>query len=246
MASSASPAQQDERPQIHIVGLSVYLSNPNTSPSLVNPDFLRHNGIVDSSWAVTRPVVIDHARSQISYSNGLTFVATNSHTVVSQRFPRDENSTRIIPLTSDNIVCFRVASRYLDSVSPESPYDLFSIDPSGVIEIDLKEMAELSSPLQELGSRISFEEQTPEVQARAQYEISEKSITIYISEVPPPDDSDLLRLFFSGEIIYDIDENNTATQGNAISDILENWEQDIQLFRELVYQIFSTYVPQEQ
>ena len=247
MASSVSPGQQGERPDIHLHGLSVYLGNPNTAPTLVNPDFLRHNEIVDPSWKVTRPVVIDNARSQISYSNGITFVATNSHTIISQRALRDEEGTLVTPLTSENIVCISVASRYLEAVSPESEYSLFTIDPTGVIDIDLKEMAESGSPLQELAKRMPFEEQTPEVQARIQYDLSGKSITLYISEVTSPNNDGLLRLLFSGEITYDLDDKRTiAAQGNAISDFLENWEQDILLFRELVYQIYSTYIPQEQ
>ena len=38
-----------DRPTLYLIELSVYLFNPDTSPTLINPDFLRFNEIVEPS-----------------------------------------------------------------------------------------------------------------------------------------------------------------------------------------------------
>ena len=247
MASNPPSAQQTDRPAIHLVGLSIYLSNPNINPSLVNPDFLRHNGIVEPTWTVMRPVIIDHGYSRIRYSNGLVFTAGNDHVIISQHAITDEERNAVTPLTREDVVCFSAASRYLESVSPVSPYDFMSIDPVAWIEIDPNVASSLASPLKGLAARIPVEEEVPEVQVRAQYSISGKTATIYVSEVNPEFEDNTLRILFSGEIIHDLeDEDQNGTSADAVAEILGKWEEDIGLFHELVYRLYSTYVPEEQ
>ena len=247
MASNPQPAQQTDRPEINLVGISIYLYNPSITPSLVNPDSLRHNGIVEPTWTVTRPVVMDHGYSRVRYSNGLAFIASNDHVVISQNAVADEERNAVTPLTREDIVCFSAASRYLESIAPVSPYDFMSIDPVAWIEIDPNEAGRLASPLKHLAARIPVEEEVPEVQVRAQYSISGKTATIYVSEVNPAFDDNALRLLFSGEIMHDLEEEDqNGTSADAVAEILGKWEEDIGLFRELVYRLYSTYIPEEQ
>ena len=246
MAISPQPAQQTDRPAIHLIRLGIDLSNPSTAPSLVNPDFLRHNGIVEPTWTVTRPVVMDNTQSHIRYSNGLVFFANNDHVLISQNAVTDEERNAINPLSGEDVVCFSAASRYIESVSQDSPYDFMSIDPTGWIDIGAKGENELTSPLEDLAARIPVGEQVPDVQVRVQYSISGKIATIYVSEHTPAHDDSVLRLVFSGEIAYYFDDDSPdSASATTIAEILGNWEEDLELFRELVYQIYSTYIPQE-
>ena len=244
MATDVNLGQPTARPEILLTGLSIYLSNPSTNPSLVNPDFLRYNEIVDPAWTVARPVVIDHGHSRVSYSNGLSFAASVDHVVISQRAPTDPENNTFIPLDLGDIVCVRAATNLLETMSPDSPYDFITIDPVGMLEIDLKETTNLASPLQALAARIPYDEHIPDVQTRVQYNLADKIVTIYTNEVTPEFDEELLRLFVSGEIIPDLEED-ISMQVGIIKDILGAWEQDIQLFKELVYQFYSTYTPRE-
>ena len=244
MASDENPGQTFERPEFRLTGLSIYLSNPSTDPALVNPDFLRHNEIVDPTWTVMRPVVIDHRHSQIRYSNGLTFSASVDHVIIAQRAAVDEGSNSFIPLELDDIVCVSAATNYLETVTPDAPYDFMTIDPSGMLEIDLNETADLTSPLQDLAARVQFEGLIPDVQARAQYFFPDKGVTIYTSEISPDFDSERLRIMVSGEIFHNLDED-VSVQTTTIKDSLRAWEQDVKLFRELVYRFYSTYVSKE-
>lgn len=246
MASNTQPTQQTDRPTIHLVALSVHISNPGIVPSLLNPDFLRHNEIVEPTWTVTRPVIMDHDRSRVRYSNGVAFVAGNDYIVISQNAVFDEDRNIVTPLTRENIVCFKAASRYLESISPASPYDFMSIDPMGWMEIDAEQASKLSSPLKDLATRVPIGEQVPEVQVRAEYNVSDKTATVYVSEVVPEYDDNSLRLIFSGEIAHDLEVEGSNGDSTAIvAEILGTWEEDVELFREVVYRLYSAYIPEE-
>ena len=247
MASNRRPVQQTDRPAIHLGALSVHLSNPSLTPSLVNPDFLRHNEIAEPTWTVSRPVIMDHGQSRVRYSNGVTFFANNDYVMISQSATFDDERNAVTPLTRENIVCFNAASRYLESISPTSPYDFMSIDPMGWMEINSEDASKLSSPLKSLATRVPIGEQVPEVQVRAEYHISDKTATVYVSEITPAYDDSALRLIFSGEIMHHLEEEDQKdTPATTIVEILGKWEEDIELFRELVYQLYSAYVPEEQ
>ena len=125
-----------------------------------------------------------------------------------------------------------------------------SIDPMGWMEINSEDASNLSSPLKGLAIRVPIGEQIPEVQVRAEYHVSDKVATVYVSEITPAYDDSALRLIFWGEIVHDLDDedsNDTSdTSAATIAEILGKWEEDVELFRELVYQLYSAYIPEEQ
>lgn len=238
--TNTNPSRNHDSPEFFLTGMSVYLSNPSTNPSLVNPDFLRYNEIVDPTWAVKRPVIIDQNQSRVAYANGLTISAAVDHIIIAQRAVVDPGENTFAPLESDDIICARVAVNYLETVALDSPYDFITIDPTGILEIDLKDADGINSPLQDLAVRIEHEGQEPDVQARAQYRFGRKRVTLYASEFLPDFDENVLRIMLSGEIFHELDEDS-ETQANDIKTSLESWEQDIQLFRTLVHRFCSTY-----
>ena len=246
MVSNPQPTQQTDRPAIHLVALSIHLANPSTTPNLVNPDFLRYNEIVEPAWTVVRPVIMDQGHSRVRYSNGVAFVAGDGYVIISQNAVSDEESNTVTPLSREGIVCFNAASRYLECVSPASPYSYMSIDPMGWMDFNSEDASKLSSPLKGFATRAPIGEQVPDVQVRAEYDIAGKIVTVYVSEVTPPDDDSVFRLFFSGEIVHDLeDKDSNEASAATIAKALGEWEEDVELFREVVYRLYSAYIPEE-
>ena len=156
MARDPHPSSQPERPEVHLLEITIYLFNPSTDPSLINPDFLRYNEIVETSWPLIRPVMMDASSSRIRYANGLSLFADADQISISQRVATDPEGTTIIPLIPNDLMCFKVAKQYLQSVSPALPYESISIDPTSLIEIPAWDSNNYSSPLQNLGSANSL------------------------------------------------------------------------------------------
>ena len=247
MEQRTESVELQERPTLCLIELSVYLFNPETSPTLINPDFLRFNEIVDPSWKVVRPVIIESDYCRIRYANGLSLTAYDSHVVITQHAATEqhESTVMITPLTAVNVECIGVATKYLQSTDPDSPYGTLSIDPRGWMDVPEVNLPFLSSPLGDFAARVPFGGETPFVEARARYPLEDKSVVVYISESPPQNAHDTFRLQFSGEIIRSISGEAAREQVPIIINFLDNWEQDIRVFDDIAHQIYLSYIQRE-
>ena len=246
MEQRTQSVELQERPTLYLIELSVYLFNPETSPTLINPDFLRFNEIVEPSWRVVRPVIVERDYCRIRYDNGLSITAHDDHIEITQRaVAEQQDSTPVTPLTADNILCVGMATRYLDLVNPDSPYGILSIDPQGWMEVPEVKLPFLSSPLIEFATQVSFGGRTPVVEARASYTLPDKRVVMYISEDLPQDSGDTFRLRFSGEFIHSINGETAREQVPVITNLLDNWEQDIRDFDDLAHQFYLSYIRRE-
>ena len=248
MEQRTQSVEPQEMPTLYLTGLSVYLFNPETSPTLINPDFLRFNEIVEPSWRVVRPVIIEPDYCRIRYDNGLSITTFDDHIVITQQVvavEQQESTLTVAPLTASNVLCVGIATRYLHSVNPDSPYGILSIDPEGWMEVPEVDLPSLSSPLREFATQIPFRGETPVVQARARYTLQDKRIVMYVSEPPPQDSDDTFRLRFSGEFIRDINGETVQEQVPTITNLLDNWEQDIRDFDDLAQQFYLSYIRRE-
>ena len=245
MERSDRTVRDHQMPNFHLVQLNIYLFNPGISPGLINPDFLRYNEIVDPAWQIERPVMFEPGSSRVRYSNGLSLSAYENHFVVSQYALSDSRRSTITPLTPDNVLCVEVAERYLNLVPADLPYETVSIDPVGWIDIPGEEVSGVSSPLQEIAERIQIEDATPDVHARAIFDIDGKRITLYASEIPLNGSRKMLRLRFAGEIIRNIEEGEPDVQVSSIAAVLDNWAQDIDDFESIASQFYSLYIARE-
>ena len=248
MEQRTQSVELHERPTLYLTELSVYLFNPETSPTLINPDFLRFNEIVESSWRVVRPVMVEPDYCRIRYDNGLSITTYDDHIVITQQAVAVEQQDSIVTvkaLTAEDVLCIGMATRYLHSVNPDSPYGTLSIDPKGLMEVPEVNLPFLSSPLREFAMQVPFGEETPVVEARARYTLQDKRVVMYISEAPPQDSGNPLRLQFSGEFIRSLDGETGQEQVPGITNLLDSWEQDIRDFDDLAHQFYSSYIRRE-
>lgn len=248
MAQNTRVVEQGDRSNLYFVEMRVYLFNPGTSPSLVNPDFLRHNEIVDPAWQLVRPVIMETDFSRIRYSNGVSLSAYENYVVVTQTAATEatDSETMIVtPLTRENILCFGVAERFFEMASPNRPYETLSIDPICMIEIPEATDQLVSSPFREIAERVRYEGNTPAVEARLSYELQEKEVILYVTEVMRKGSNDLFRLRLRGEIIRAVYGDTPEEQVNFIKGVFGNWTEDLQNFEDLAYGVYSLYIQGE-
>ena len=248
MEQNAPMVEPRERSNLYFVEMRVYLFNPGTSPSLVNPDFLRHNEIVDPDWQLVRPVIMETDFSRVRYSNGVSMSAYDDHVVVTQSAATESTDSETIivtPLTPKNLLCFDVADRFLEMVSPNLPYETLSIDPLCLIDIPETTAELLSSPLLEIAERLQHEGSVPAVEARLSYELPDKEVILYVTEILRRGSNDLFRLRFRGEIIRTVEGDTPEEQDNFIKAVFGNWVEDLQHFRDLANNVYSLYTQGE-
>lgn len=226
----------DGSPIVSLNQLTVQLSAPGTAPALINPDFLYHNGVVEAGWGVERPVTIESSYSNVNYSNGLSFTASDRQLTVAQH----EH-----PLSTEDIVCPAVVNRYLEVAPRDLEYRSVSINFLGSVGIGEDREGKLFSPLHQLALDTSLRNVIPELQVRGLYRLEEKSITFYIVERRARDSGAVQGLGCRAEIRRRVSDDTSEGQSAFIRSVLDDWQQDLNDFNDLAYKFYAKYVPEE-
>ena len=235
MERGGQPSESPDRPVFTLQGLEIILINLGTNPGRLNPDSLRHNQIVDGDWNIKYPVFIESGSSRIHYRNGLSIAASSDSITISQRDLEHEMDSELEP---EAIVVPEVTGRYLQRMAAtEFPFVAISIEPSGFIKT---EFADSQSPLTNIALQIPFADTTPVVQARIQFRLDDRLLTIYVSESPPAEDG-IPFLRFTGDIYRSVEGETLEEQSRFLGDVLENWQQDLNDFQAAAFRFHSLY-----
>ena len=232
MMECSTPAQQQvDAPAVVINDLSIVLVAPHIDTAHINPDFLRYNEIVAPDWQIDPPVIIESGFSLIEYDNGLSFTATDHN----MRIAHSDGT-----LAMDEIVSPSVAKRYLAMAPWPVEYGAVHIDLNGSMDVADQEIERRFSPLHHLSSGMLFHDTAPNVQARAFYQFSDKSITVFIAE--SVDASFVSGVHFHGNISRVADNDLSATNRiDLIESIIGNWEADVADIIQLAAQFYRNY-----
>ena len=212
--------------------IEIVLSNLSTIPGRINPDFLRYNEIVDPDWDLERPIVLQPGHSRIQYGNGLSFSSTDESVTISQN---------TVGKTLDEIVCPEVAERYLRASPGEFPFMDIEINPSGYLDFRASSQEILSSPLHEIGTRISFKGTVPALLPRIVYDLPDKRITLFIAETTGAENN-AIGLNINGEILREVDGYNFEQQILFFSGVLGGWTEDIKDLSSISSQFGAIYI----
>ena len=215
--------------------LTIVLFPGDSFAGLINPDFLRYNGVAEDDWNIERPVILQSGYAYVGYDNGLSFTANDSFLTVTQR------ST---PHGPGEIVCHQAMGRLLE-VAPPTVFDTVGIDPAGFINITDEHRTGKWSPLRRLGLQMSSGEVTPDVQARVEYEFPGKDVTIYIIESAAGGPDGTRRLDFRGQVHREVTGETRQEQDQFIRSILDGWERDVKDFQDLALRFHSLFLTEE-
>ena len=229
--------QKQERPNgkdsegIDLIEFSIVLVATSNNPSILNPDFLFHNDIVDVSHKVRDPRISTPAFSQVTFEDGLTVKADPDRVVFEQRGSK---------LTTEAIVCPEIARRYLEEV-PHVPYRAVGINPKGHRRSASQAGHRVADALIDHGAWMSFKDLTPEIQLKAVYRYSDRTISMDIAEAerrgqgPKP----IPGMLFQANIHREIQATDATKRIQAISSIFSSWTDDLEDFLSLVAKFHS-------
>ena len=227
---------QDSEPLVVHNELTIVLGASYFDPAHINPDFLRHNEIVDASWQIDPPVIIESGFSLVEYTNGLELTATNDYLKVSQTARTPESAEIVGP---------DVVSRYLAVAPWTVEYQYIDMDLSGAIRVAGSGFEAHLSPFNDLSQRVQFGDITPVIEIRAVYRFPDKSLTMYVFEVR--EENAITSLRFNALIHRDIaSDASPEEQKEFIQSTLEKWRQDTLDFNELAGQFYLRYLQEEE
>ena len=210
---------------VRLSGISVVLVANSNNPTILNQDFLYHNGIVPKDWTLEKnmPPVMTPAVSQITFENGFKVIAELNR-ILFEQFT--------VPLKEEDIVCADIAKRYLRTV-PHVPYTAVGINLHGYRTYQKQASETVSDLLIKKGGWMNFREAAPSFQVKAVYGYEDKTITLDIAEnfIKEKDAKEVPAVVFNANIHRDIsDETNQQMRVSKLVSILDSCNKDISDF----------------
>ena len=231
-----NPIQPPDRPRVSILELVVYVMNPSFSPTFINPDFLVTNGVVDSSWELVPPVLVRSTSTVIRYLNGVTVSGRRGHFSVSHKVPGNPLGSEP-HLTVENILSVGVAERLMETMPVSQPYSLFTIDPSGYIELSQYYLTAVASSKGRMSDKIIVGGVTPLIESKALYNFDDNAVTVSVSE-PEGGDVDTQEIInCEGEFLWYPPDTELQEQREYISQLFRGLASYLELFDELAFRL---------
>lgn len=206
--------------QLYLRGLVIRLYAYDTSPSHINPDYLRFNNIVPPDWSVTRPVSAQSGFFRVNYSNGVSVTGTEDQVSFHQNNLDDFQSNLVVP---------DLVSSYLESPAPGITFDAVVIEPTCVLAYP----PGAGPPVQPRVSysfdiAVSIDQTQPQLLIRSLYRLPGKNVVITVSEELIRSDEPATEVNVSGQMHYTIDDDQDDL--GAARNHVANWRQALQQF----------------
>lgn len=216
---------------VRLSGFSVVVAANSNNPTILNQDFLYHNGIVPKDWplSINSPPIITPAFSQIIFDNGFKIMAEPNRVLFEQ------SGGQIQEL---DIICVDIAKRYLLTI-PHVPYTAIGINPKGYRMLQNQTSDTISGLLIKKGKWMNFNDVNPSFQLKAVYPYNDKILTVDIGEnfVKSESNINIPTMEFNANIHRDLSgETNQQMRINKLLSILDSCHQDISDFYLLAEQ----------
>jgi hypothetical protein len=214
--------------------VGIILAAKTLNPSVINQDFIQFSGIIPNSWQLTSQPVLNPNYAQLSFSNGLNLVAQGN----SISFVQSSQGKSLQELSIAD-----TARRFLEKI-PFAEYQNFRIQLKSLIPFNdhsdsareyITEKFLAPGSWQEIGKvpveasiNLLFKLDRGELSLS----INEARIQYNNSDRPP-----MSGILFSGAFNYTL-SNDAQTRLKDLSLLLQNWQQDVIKFRDLVQNHF--------
>lgn len=209
--------------RLALVELAVVLVARSNNPSILNPDFLRFNGIVSEGCDVAQSPISTPAFSQVVFKNGVTVTADPGRVIFTAN-----------DLTDENLEPPEIARRYLQQV-PHAPYSAVGINPKFFVRSP-SGVPLVKRALRNQGLWTSFKDFLPAVNLKLVYAYSERTIFLDVADGKLTEDGDRFSgRLFQANVHREVMESNANIRNQKIGAILDRWESDRNDVRALIH-----------
>ncbi|MDE0333389.1 MAG: hypothetical protein OXI64_00400 [Defluviicoccus sp.] len=231
MAQSSRTAEGGRDTAIELVEVSVVLVANQNDPSILNPDFLRYNGIVDEALKLAQPPMSTPMISQVIFEGDIAVSAEPHRFVFKQKGD---------PLSEDACVVPEFAERFVQTVS-HIPYTAIGINAKSFRPPNDDSPYGVADTLLDGGKWMSFRDVRPDIHLRAVYGYEGRRITLDVGGVGVVRDDGASGhgLLFEANIHRDIAQRDQARRIERASAILNAWREDISDFNDLVAKFYK-------
>jgi len=214
--------------------LSIIIAAQDLTPTMVSQDFLKFSGIIAKEWELSQQPVLNPNFAQLNFTNGVGITAQPRSVSISESLGTKQLS---------EVEIANVAEKYVEKL-PHAEYVGLSISPKILIPFpESPETARQFITGSLLGSGAWKQIGVAPIQAgvNLMYLLERCQLTINISEarLQQAQQPSITAILFSGNFNYNI--NTEVSPDNRLTQVIEfinNWQSDLQEFRDMINQKF--------
>lgn len=215
-------------PQFEELAIALIASNLN--PTHFTPDFLFGSGIVPEHWQLAKPPEGDPHMTTITFTNGAIASFHNGIVTFSETLSAKTASDVKIPA---------IAGKYADTL-PNIDCQFVEINPSIFLTFEggNKSLQNhyISTALLTPGEWLEFGSTPVRSTLQLAYTVGHRQLNLKIDDISlqGSDNQPEFAALFSGKFSYQIAGNTPDRLSQHLHRLLNNWSNDIKIFRELV------------
>ena len=229
MSAAFNPNQSQNQQIRDIQEIAIAVSAKDLKPAMLSEDFLKLSGVIPNDWELARQPIANPRLTQMVFKNGVGILA-QARTFA---FTEALGSKNPADLKAPD-----VARKYVQKL-PNAEYQSLSVSPKSLIPFPGSKDAARKYITQTLMAPGPWQ-QIGQAPLRAGlnfvYQLQQCQLTINISEagLQTPDKSVIPAVLFSGSFNYPIASQNEQERVIQIEQRINNWQQDWEMFQELV------------
>ena len=217
---------------LDIQDLAIVILGLNHNPTILNPDFLKHNEIVAADWELKEPPICVEPMAQVNFKNGVKISAQLDRIVFLENITGKSGEEVLVP---------KIALKYTQ-ILPHVEYSAIGINPRGHIAMAgdqeacrkfIKETFIASGPWQ------TFGDSPVKTDIKFTYTFEDVSLNLGIEEkiFKFSDDKSIPVISLAANIHHALVGNNRKERLMDLHRIIEEWEKDLSLYKDLVDRI---------
>lgn len=226
MARNTQTARAERQAGTQFVEFSFVVVADHTDPSILNPDFLRYNEIVDADLPLRDPVISTPVFSQVLFEGDIG-IKVEPH-----RFIFEQKGQA---LDMDDCVVPELVKRFLKVVSGV-PCNAVGTNVKSFRPLRDKLIHDVSGFLVNGGKWMSFSGVLPDIHLKAYYNFDDRRISFEVGRIVGGGQggTPMNGLLFQGNIHRNIPKISQKERIERVSSILSVWKKDIHEFNDLV------------
>jgi hypothetical protein len=218
------------QPQIQqIEELAIAISAKKFNPTILSEEFLKFSGIVPQEWALARQPVVSANMAQITFQNGLNINAQPRLTTFVELIGGKE---------FDNVLAPAVARQYVEKLAG-AEYQQFNLGIKTLVPFSSDRNGArkfITETLLSPGPWSQISTEPLQATVTLQYKLTDCQLVIAVNEatLQVGEENTIAALLFGGTFIYSIASESPQERINLFNKSLNNWQRDIENFREIV------------
>jgi hypothetical protein len=215
---------------LEVTQLSIVIATESNNPSILNPDFLKYNGIVSDDWQSADRTVTTGVISQVTYENGVSIVSEPNKINFVERIGDGDYGSLQVPA---------IAQKYIETL-PHVKYTAIGNNPIGHSSCtSLDEARDFSKKLVAPGPWFDIGSGLQESSIQLVYSLDDGHFILSVEPADNPrEEEEGAVIVFAANFHREITGSNSEERLTSALRIIGDWKDDIAFYEKAVNDSF--------